>query len=96
MHLLVEVAPVDHAGELDGALQMELTPAPAYLRTAKRGRQRRRLAPKRLPADAQLLDLLAHRGLRGDPPRFHLTDPLTEPVETLLDRCHHVLGGAES
>ena len=59
--LLAEVAVVDHAGELDDALQLHLAPAAAHVRGAERGHEVARLRAQALLSLGDRAELLADR-----------------------------------
>jgi hypothetical protein len=77
--LLVEVAAVDHPGELDRPAQVELAPATAHLRAAQRVRQ----APGLL---LELGDVLAELALPARALPVEVDHLVAEPVEPL----HHL------
>ena len=86
MDLLVEVAAVDQAGQLDRTPQVELAPATAHLGTPQRRRQRLRLAAQPVGGVPHVEDLLVQLALPGRPRVLEVVELVAEPVEAL----HHL------
>src|SRR5664280_2202290 len=93
--LLHEVAVLDHAGQLDDPLELQLAPRPTYLRLAKRRRQGVRLTPHLVAGQLHRTNLLSQ--LRGDghPLLLDLGQSRLEPVQAHLHRRHDLLSRLE-
>ena len=81
VHLLLEVAVLDHPGQLDRAPQVQLAPLPADVRLAQRRRQGAGLAPQQVGAVPHVVDLLAQLALPRRALLLDVHQPLVEPVE---------------
>ena len=84
--LLLEVAAVDQAGQLDRTPQVELAPATAHLGTSQRRRQRLRLAAQAVGGVPHVEDLLVQLALPRRPCVLEVVELVAEPVEAL----HHL------
>ena len=81
VHLLLEVAVLDHAGQLDRAPQVQLAPLAAHVWLAQRRRQRAGLAPQQVGAVPHVVDLLAQLPLPGGALLLDVHQPLVQPLE---------------
>ena len=84
--LLLEVAAVDQAGQLDRTPQVELAPATAHVGTSQRRRQRLRLAAQAVGGVPHVEDLLVELALPRRPGVLEVVELVAEPVEAL----HHL------
>src|SRR5581483_3474515 len=90
-----EVAVLDHAGELDDALQLHLAPAAAHVRRAERGDEVARLGAKPLLPVGNCAQLLADRRDGAEPALLELARLALEALQGLLDRREARLGQLE-
>ncbi len=81
VHLLLEVAVLDHPGQLDRAPQVELAPLPPDVWLAQGGRQGAGLAPQQVGAVPHLVDLLSQLALPRGSLLLDVHQPLVEAVE---------------
>jgi len=93
--LLEKVAVVEHAGDLDDALELQLTPSAAHLWTTQRGGQGAGFSPQVLARGHHGIDLLAQAGAQLAALLLDLDDPLVELQQALLDRPHQLAGGSQ-
>ena len=91
-HLLGEVAAVDQARELDDPAQVQLSPAPAHLGLAERGRQGRGLPAQHVGGVPDVVDLLLELALPRDAVLGHVPQLVVQPVEAVAH--HGGVGGA--
>ena len=90
-----EVAVVEHAGELDDALQLHLAPAAADVGGAQRGDEAAGLGAQLLLALGDGAQLLADAGDLVQPPVFERLRLHLELLQRLLDRRELRLGQGE-
>ena len=83
--LLLEVAAVEHARELDDAAELHLAPAPAGLRGAERLHEVRRLAADERLRLRDLPELLRERAVRPLPRALDRPQLAVEPAERVAD-----------
>ncbi len=93
MHLLDEVAVLDHAGEFGEAAQRHLAPLAAHLRPAQRRDEVARLALQRLLAERHALDGAAQRTEALGTLLLDARDLLVRAGERLTYRREHGLDG---
>src|SRR5581483_4252028 len=93
--LRAKVAVVEHSGELDDALQLQLAPAAAHVGRAERGDEAARLAAQLLLAVRDLAQALADRGHLAGALLLELPRLELELGERLLDRRELRLGELE-
>ena len=80
-NLGVEIAVLDHAGQLDDALQVHLAPAAADLRRAQGAGERAGLPAEFRRDPVQRGDLLAESGVGADPVPLDLVQPPLDPLQ---------------
>ena len=90
--LLLEVAVLDHAGELDGSLEVQLAPLAADVRLAQRRGERAGLPTEQVGAVPHVVDLLAQLPLPGRPLLLDVHQPLVQPVQAVTE--HGLVGPA--
>jgi hypothetical protein len=86
--LLVEVAVLEHARQLDHSSKLDLAPSAPDVGVAQRLGQVRGLALQVVLGVDQALDLLLHALVGPDPVRLELADARVESGERLSDRLH--------
>ncbi len=89
--LLAEVAAVDHAGQLDDPLQLQLAPAAARLRLAQGGAEAGRLAAQPLLRGDELAQLLLQRAPLNGAVAVERSELLVGPPQRLADRRDQLL-----
>ena len=91
--LLFEVAVLDHAGELDDALQLELAPSPANAGTFERIDQARRFPAKILARHVDGGHSLEQLRAGFDAAALRVFDFLVDLIERALHRSEQILDG---
>jgi hypothetical protein len=89
--LFLEVAVLDHTGELDDALQLQLAPTAANTRTSERIDQSPGLRPKVLAGGIEQGDALQQHGIVLYPAALRLLDLAVDLLERLGHRREKVL-----
>ena len=95
VHLLLEVAVLDHPGQLHRAAQVQLAPLPAHVRLAQRGGQRSGLAAEQVGGVPHVVDLLAQLALPGGALLLDVHQPLVQPVDARPQHGLVVTAGVE-
>ena len=95
VHLLLEVAVLDHAGQLDRTPQVQLAPLAAHVRLAQGGGERTGLAAEQVGGVPHVVDLLVQLALPRRALLLDVQQPLVEPVDARAEHGLVVTAGVE-